>query len=135
MPRNFEKQKTRSGKKKKNVLVVWRKNVRNNYEVENVFAIYVIRTFEWMCQIKAIFQSINNLWQNKQAGSRAGIFSSCSRLILDFYWENKSKNAEGHDRIPQRLLIDGAEILNKPMSTLINLVYNDKIIRIYQIFE
>ena len=27
----------------------------------------------------------------------------------------KLKNAEGHDRIPQRLLIDGAEILNKPM--------------------
>ena len=24
----------------------------------------------------------------------------------------KLKNAEGHDRIPQRLLIDGAEILN-----------------------
>ena len=40
----------------------------------------------------------------------------------------KLKNAEGQDRIPQRLLIDGAEILNKPMSTLFNLVYNDKII-------
>ena len=39
----------------------------------------------------------------------------------------KLKNAEGHDRIPQRLLIDGAEILNEPMTTLFKLIYAKKI--------
>ena len=34
----------------------------------------------------------------------------------------KLKNAEGHGRIPQRLQINGAEILNKPVTTLFNLI-------------
>ena len=40
----------------------------------------------------------------------------------------KLKNAEGHDRIPQRIMIDGAEILNKPMTVLFTLIYNSKTI-------
>ena len=34
----------------------------------------------------------------------------------------KLKNAEGFDRIPQRILIDGAELLNKPMTMLMSMI-------------
>ena len=40
----------------------------------------------------------------------------------------KLKNAEGFDRIPQRILIDGAELLNKPMTMLMSMIYRDQII-------
>jgi hypothetical protein len=36
----------------------------------------------------------------------------------------KTKNSEGMDRIPQRILIDGKEILLKPLANLFNLIYN-----------
>jgi hypothetical protein len=35
----------------------------------------------------------------------------------------KAKNSEGFDRIPQRILVDGAEVLIKPISGLIKLIY------------
>ena len=38
----------------------------------------------------------------------------------------KNKNSEGHDRIPQRILIDGIEILKYPLSYLFNQIYVDK---------
>ena len=38
----------------------------------------------------------------------------------------KIKNCEGHDRIPQRILIDGIEILKFPLSYLFNQIYNQK---------
>ena len=40
----------------------------------------------------------------------------------------KVKNSEGHDRTPQRLIIDGIELLLKPLSKLFNNIYvNDQI--------
>ncbi len=38
----------------------------------------------------------------------------------------KSKNTEGFDRIPQKILLDGVEQLVQPMSVLFNLIYNEK---------
>ena len=37
--------------------------------------------------------------------------------------EIKLKNAEGCDRIPQRILLDGIEILSGPLSVLFNKIY------------
>ena len=38
----------------------------------------------------------------------------------------KIKNSEGYDRIPQRILVDGVEILSSPMSRLMNMIYVHK---------
>ena len=38
----------------------------------------------------------------------------------------KSKNTEGLDRIPQRILLDGVDELIIPMSNLFRLIYRDK---------
>ena len=40
----------------------------------------------------------------------------------------KMKNAEGNDRIPQRILIDGISVLMAPLSYLFNRVYVSKTI-------
>ena len=38
----------------------------------------------------------------------------------------KIKNAEGFDRIPQRILVDGVDFLHVPISSLMNKVYNQR---------
>ena len=38
----------------------------------------------------------------------------------------KIKNCEGFDRIPLRILNEGAEILNKPLAQLFKLIYETK---------
>ena len=40
--------------------------------------------------------------------------------------EHKTKKTEGHDRIPERILIDGINILIKPFTWLFNLIYTTK---------
>ena len=66
-----------------------------------------------------------------------------TRTILDHEAENnfmtienirkavlsiKLKNSEGEDRIPQRILIDGMEILLQPLAVFFSMVYRDKVI-------
>ena len=36
----------------------------------------------------------------------------------------KVKNCEGHDRIPQRILVDGVNQLVKPLTTLFKMIYS-----------
>ena len=38
----------------------------------------------------------------------------------------KTKNCEGYDRIPQRILTDGIDLLLKPLSSLFDKIYNTK---------
>ena len=40
----------------------------------------------------------------------------------------KIKNSEGWDRIPQRVLVDGIEVLLEPFTVLMNMIYNQKTI-------
>ena len=40
----------------------------------------------------------------------------------------KLKNSEGRDRIPQRILVDAAELLIKPFAAICNYIYQQKII-------
>jgi hypothetical protein len=46
--------------------------------------------------------------------------------ILEAVNSLKNKNTEGHDRIPQRILIDGIELLKYPLSFIFNQIYNQK---------
>jgi hypothetical protein len=50
---------------------------------------------------------------------------SCTN-ILDCLKEIKTKNCEGYDRIPQRILSDGAELLVFPLTTLFEKIYSQK---------
>ena len=51
-----------------------------------------------------------------------------SKDIAECLRSIKIKNCEGYDRIPQRVLVDGAEILIKPLVVLFQKIYNQKII-------
>ena len=51
-----------------------------------------------------------------------------SPMILECLKEIKIKNCEGFDRIPQRVLTDGAEILVTPLSILFEKIYTQKAI-------
>ena len=46
--------------------------------------------------------------------------------ILEAVNSLKNKKCEGHDRIPQKILIDGIEILKFPLSYLFNQIYTQK---------
>jgi hypothetical protein len=37
----------------------------------------------------------------------------------------KSKNSEGYDRTPQRILVDGVDVLCKPFQRLMDLIYTE----------
>ena len=43
--------------------------------------------------------------------------------ILECVKTIKIKNVEGYDRIPQRVLVDGIEILLRPLAVLFDLIY------------
>ena len=45
--------------------------------------------------------------------------------ILECVKQLKMKNCEGYDRIPQRILIDGINILLNPLTRIFNLIYID----------
>ena len=40
----------------------------------------------------------------------------------------KIKNSEGYDRLPQRIIVDGATVLINPLTTLFNKIYHQKTI-------
>ena len=63
---------------------------------------------------KIQFSSLGWLGQVGQVGNNMG--------EIDVR-EVKIKNCEGIDRIPLRILNEGAEILHKPLSTLFKLIY------------
>ena len=48
--------------------------------------------------------------------------------VLNAVKSLKTKNCEGHDRIPQRILIDGIQYLLDPLSKIFNKIYNTKTI-------
>ena len=49
-----------------------------------------------------------------------------SQNILRAVQSIKMKNAEGGDRIPQRILIDGISVLIRPLSKLFEKIYEEK---------
>ena len=48
--------------------------------------------------------------------------------ILECVKDLKMKNTEGYDRIPQRILLDGIEVLIEPLTQLFKMVYRDQAI-------
>ena len=69
--------------------------------------------------------SINNNVYNgrKLLNAQSSPFMT-SDNILACLKDIKVKNCEGYDRIPQRILADGAEILVKPLTSLFERIYN-----------
>ena len=58
------------------------------------------------------------------------IFANCSMFmgeldIIESIKGLKMKNNEGYDRIPQRVLIDGMDVLIRPLTKLFSMVYRD----------
>ena len=46
--------------------------------------------------------------------------------ILEIMSDIKIKNSEGYDRLPQRIVVDGATVLINPLTTLFNKIYHQK---------
>ena len=53
-------------------------------------------------------------------------FFMTERNILKILKNLKIKNCEGFDRIPLQVFNEGAELLDKPLSSLFRLIYNEK---------
>ena len=68
----------------------------------------------------------NNVFNGiKKVTCNQSPFMSCAN-VLECLKEIKQKNCEGYDRIPQRILLDGAEILVTPLTILFGKIYNEK---------
>ena len=52
----------------------------------------------------------------------------CENNVIDAILSLKTKNCEGYDRIPQRLITDGIQILIKPLTTLFSKIYNQRML-------
>ena len=64
---------------------------------------------------------------NRKIDSQNEFFMSGTE-ILDVLSSIKLKNCEGFDRIPQRILVEGAESLIQPLTTLFRKIYSQKTI-------
>ena len=90
-----------------------------------------------LIQVAEFFESkINNLISNATIDPNvynglpkirsAEINFMTSENVLKAMKEIKVKNSEGWDRIPQRILIDGMEMLVRPLTVLFNKIYRFK---------
>lgn len=64
---------------------------------------------------------------NKRVESSSSFFMS-KLEVMECLKTLKNKNSEGYDRIPQRILKDGSDILVAPLSGLFTRIYNQKTI-------
>ena len=62
---------------------------------------------------------------NKKINAAESMFMD-TNSIKHYLMSLKNKNSEGMDRIPQRILLDGADILVEPLARLFNLIYYEK---------
>ena len=97
----------------------------NQYDCADIFASFFDN------KIRSIVEQVN-IDENIYNGTRK-VFSqeemfmdplSVKQCMLTL----KSKNTEGVDRIPQKILLDGADQLEAPLSKLFNLIYSEKMI-------
>ena len=63
----------------------------------------------------------------KKVNAESKFFMTPS-LVRECICSLKTKNTEGYDRIPQRILVDGADILVEPLSVLFHKIYHEKTI-------
>lgn len=82
-------------------------------------------------KIKDILEEVDideNVYNGKKLVDANNKFFMYKEWILDCLKSLKCKNSEGFDRIPQRILLDGAEILLGPLTTLFSKIYHQKCI-------
>ena len=67
-----------------------------------------------------------NVYNGKRKVNTANKFFMSLEAVKSCMNSLKPKNSEGFDRIPQRILKDGAEILAVPMQKLMELIYKER---------
>ena len=92
-------------------------------EQAQVFADYFSNKVNTIASEASISNNVFN--GNKKVTCLPTQFMSCTN-ILECLKEIKTKNCEGYDRIPQRILSDGAELLVFPLTTLFEKIYSQK---------
>ena len=73
--------------------------------------------------ITSTTQISNTVYNGKKKVDHPNSFFMTEKDILDCLCKIKIKNCEGFDRIPQRVLVDGAPILIHPLRELFPRVY------------
>ena len=90
-----------------------------------VFATYFSNKVKIIASEATIDENVFN--GTKKVTCLPSPFMSCDN-ILECLKDIKPKNCEGYDRIPQRILTDGAEILINPLKSLFDKIYTQKTI-------
>ena len=67
-----------------------------------------------------------NVYNGKRKVNAANKFFMSLEAVKSCMNSLKPKNSEGFDRIPQRILKDGAEILAVPVQKLMELIYKER---------
>ena len=85
---------------------------------------------------KYFYDKVNNICVNCQINNNVYNGTNMLAAVEEFFMSHddvkecimslKSKNSEGFDRIPQRILRDGAEILSIPLAGLFALIYRQR---------
>ena len=77
-------------------------------------------------KIKKIVNNVgidNNVYNGRKKVNAENKFFMSRDEVCSCMLSLKSKNSEGFDRIPQRILLDGAEVLTDPLAKLFEKIY------------
>ena len=66
------------------------------------------------------------VWNGEKIINSEEINFMTAERVTECIKELKTKNCEGYDRLPLRILKDGAPVLSKPLSTLFRKIYETK---------
>ena len=68
----------------------------------------------------------NNVYNGTRKVNEPDVNFMSEIYVKEAIMSIKTKNCEGYDRIPQRILTDGIDLLLKPLSSLFDKIYNTK---------
>ena len=94
-------------------------------EMPDVFADYFVKKIENIVNETIID---NNVYNGKKKLNVENTDFMQLNDVLNAVKSLKVKNCEGHDRIPQRILVDGIQFLLQPLSVIFNKIYLTKTI-------
>ena len=100
-------------------------NLIKNEDVSETFARYFDNKIKDVLSDIAIDPNVYN--GSKKVQSDTSFFMTPT-LVRECMDSLKIKNTEGYDRIPQRILVDGSEVLHGPFSVLFSKIYQERAI-------
>ena len=100
-------------------------NLIKNEDVSETFARYFDNKIKDVLSDIAIDPNVYN--GSKKVQSDTSFFMTPT-LVRECMDSLKIKNTEGYDRIPQRILVDGSEVLYGPFSVLFSKIYQERAI-------